>query len=111
MAEDKIQVEQGSGNIFKDLEVPNPEEYLTKTRLAIIINGILREGGLNPNEAAKILQLSEGDFTKLQEGLLDDFSVEFLFTLIRKLDCDVEIVVRGKPAYNPAAEISISIPF
>ena len=47
----------------------------------------------------------------LLDGLLDDFSIDYLFSLIRKLDCDVRIVVRGKPAYNTASEISISIPF
>ncbi len=111
MTEEKIEIEKGSGNIFKDLEVPNPEEYLAKTRLALIINSIITESGLTRRKAAKMLELSKSQFSALSEGLLDDFSIESLFLLIRKLDCKVEIVVSGKPAHNPAAEISISMPF
>lgn len=111
MTEEKIAVEKSSGNVFKDLEVPNPEEYFTKTRLALIINGIIAKSELTRREAAKILGLSESQLSALSEGLLDDFSIESLFSLIRKLDCKVEIVVSGKPADNPAAEISISMPF
>ena len=110
MTEEKIEIEKGSGNIFKDLEVPNPEEYLAKTRLALIINSIITESGLTRRKAAKMLELSKSQFSALSEGLLDDFSIESLFLLIRKLDCKVEIVVSGKPAHNPAAEISISMP-
>lgn len=111
MTEETIEVEKGSGNIFKDLEIANPEEYLAKTRLALIIKGIIDESGLKRHEAAEILDLSKSELSALLDGLLDDFSVEHLFSLIRKLDCEVEIVVRGRPAYNPATEISISIPF
>ncbi|MDE0634736.1 MAG: XRE family transcriptional regulator [Candidatus Poribacteria bacterium] len=112
MAKEEIKVEKGSGNVFRDLEIPNPEEYLAKTRLALIIKGIITESGLKRRDAAKMFDLSESELSVLlDDGLLDNFSVDYLFSLIRKLDCEVEIVVRGKPAYNPAAEISISMPF
>lgn len=111
MTEEKIEIEKSSGNVFKDLEIPNSEEYLAKARLALIINSIITESGLTRRKAAKMLDLSKSQFSALSEGLLDDFSIESLFLLIRKLDCKVEIVVSGKPAYNPATEISISMPF
>ena len=111
MTDQKIEIEKGSGNVFKDLEVPNPEEYLAKTRLALIINGIITKSGITKHKAAKMLDLSKSEFSALQDGLLDDFSIQQLFSLIRKLDCDIEIVVRGRPANKPAAEINISMPF
>ena len=111
MAKEKIEVEKSSGNVFKDLEIPNPEEYLAKARLALIINGIISKSELTQREAAKMLDLSKSQLSALSDGLLDDFSIQHLFSLIRKLDCKVEIVVRGKPAHNTAAEISISMPF
>ena len=111
MTDKKIEIEKGSGNVFKDLEVPNPEEYLAKTRLALIINGIITKSGITRHKAAKMLNLNKSEFSALQDGLLDDFSIQQLFSLIRKLDCDIEIVVRGRSANKPAAEISISMPF
>ncbi|RKU20839.1 transcriptional regulator [Candidatus Poribacteria bacterium] len=111
MTEVKIEVEKGSGNVFQDLGFPNPEEYRTKARLALIINKIITESGLRQRAAAKLLDISESEITALLNGRLDDFSIESLFSLIRKLDCKVEIVVSGKPAHNTAAEISISMSF
>ncbi len=111
MFKEIISVEEGSGNIFKDLEIPNPEEYLAKTRLALIIKGIVSESELTHEDAAKILDLNQSELSMLLDGLLDDFSIDYLFSLIRKLDCDVEIVVRGKLAYNTVSEIEFSIPF
>lgn len=111
MTEEKIEVEKSSGNVFQDLEFPNPEEYRTKARLALIINSIITESGITRSAAAKLLDISESEIAALLNGCLDDFSIESLFSLIRKLDCKVEIVVRGKPAHNTATEISISMPF
>lgn len=111
MTEKEIEIEKGSGNVFKDLEVPNPEEYLAKTRLALIINGIITKSGITRHKAAKMLDLNKSEFSALQDGLLDDFSIQQLFSLIRKLDCDIEIVVRGRLANKPAGEINISMPF
>ena len=111
MTDKKIEIEKGSGNVFKDLEIPNPEEYLAKTRLALIINGIITKSEITRHKAAKMLDLNKSEFSALQDGLLDDFSIQQLFSLIRKLDCDIEIVVRGGPTNKPAAEINISMPF
>ncbi len=56
MSEEIIDVEEGSGNIFKDLEISNPEECFAKTRLALIIQGIISEDGLRRHEASEILE-------------------------------------------------------
>ena len=37
MSKEKIEFEIGSGNVFKDLGFPNPEEELMKVRFAAII--------------------------------------------------------------------------
>ena len=111
MTDEKIEIEKSSGNVFKDLEVPDSEEYLAKSRLALIINGIITKSGLTRHKAAKTLGLSKSQLSALSEGLLDDFSIQYLFSLIRKLDCQVEIVVSGRPGHDPATQISISMPF
>lgn len=108
MTNEKIEYEIGSGNVFKDLEIPNPEEYLAKTRLAMIIYDIITERKLKHGKAAKQLGISKREITALLNGRLDDFSIEHLFAMLRKLDRDIEIVVRERPADTPPAEINIS---
>ena len=107
MNNEKIEYEIGSGNVFKDLEIPNPEEYLAKTRLALIIYNIITEKKLKHNKAAAHLGISKQEVTALLNGRLDDFPMEHLFAMLRKLDRDIEIVVRERPADTPPAEINI----
>ncbi|MXV74809.1 XRE family transcriptional regulator [Candidatus Poribacteria bacterium] len=107
MTNEKIEYEIGSGNVFKDLEIPNPEEYLAKARLAGIIYDIIAERKLKHGKAAKQLDMSKSEITALLNGRLDDFSIERLFGLLRKLDRDIEIVVRERPEDTPPAEINI----
>ena len=108
MTNEKIEYEVGSGNVFKDLEIPNPEEYLAKARLALIIYDIITEKKLKHGKAAKQLGISKPEVKALLNGRLDDFSIERLFALLRKLDQDIEIVVRARPADTSPAEINIS---
>jgi hypothetical protein len=46
---DDIDFEVGSGNVFADLDLDNPDERLAKAKLAAEINAIIEQtGGLNP---------------------------------------------------------------
>ena len=47
----RIQVEEGSGNVFADIGLPNPEEALAKAEIARQVNRILTERGLNQMQA------------------------------------------------------------
>lgn len=104
----EIEYEESSGNVFKDLGLPNPEERLAKARLASMIYDILEERGLTQVEATKILGISQPKVSALRNGRLAGFSIERLFSFLRKLDFDIEIIVHEKPKEKPEAEISIS---
>lgn len=109
MSKEKMEYEESSGNVFKDLGLPNPEERLAKARLASMIYDIISERGLTQVEAGKILGINQPKVSALRNGRLAGFSIERLFSLLRKLDRDIEIVVRERPVDRPAAEISISV--
>ena len=49
-----IKVEDGTGNVFADLELPNPEERVAKADHAIRIAGIIRARRLTQANAARI---------------------------------------------------------
>jgi Helix-turn-helix domain len=48
----KKRSETGSGNVFKDIGVPNAEEHLIKAQLVFKIDTILKKRGLKQVEAA-----------------------------------------------------------
>lgn len=51
----KIDYEVGSGNVFADIGVPNPEDALLKVQLAHQINRIIEQRGLSQADAAALL--------------------------------------------------------
>jgi len=111
MSKERIEYEESSGNVFKDLGLENPEERLAKARLASIIYDIVEERGLTQVEVAKILGISQQKVSALRNGRLSGFSMERLFSFLRKLDRNIEIVVRERPKDGREAEISISAAF
>jgi hypothetical protein len=65
----KIEVEEGSGNIFADIGLPNPEERLAKADLAIRIAETIRARPLTQTRAARILKNNEFRATSQHIGL------------------------------------------
>lgn len=92
----KIQVEEGSGNVFADIGLPNPEERLAKADLAIRISEAIRARRLTQTRAAHILKIDQPKISRLLRGQLSGFSTERLMHFLTLLGRDVEIIV--KPA-------------
>jgi predicted XRE-type DNA-binding protein len=70
--------ESGSGNVFADLELPDPEEALAKAGLAQEIAGTMDDRGLTQDEAARIMGLDQLKASDLSRGRLADFSSDRL---------------------------------
>ena len=98
MSEEKIEVEKSSGNIFRDLEVPEPEEHLAKCRLVFIIDNIITKRRLRRGKAAKILGIRKSELSDLLDGLFRDFSMTDLLSMLEKLNHEIELVVHQRPA-------------
>jgi len=90
-----IEIEESSGNIFADLGVSRPEEYLVKAELAIQINKLIKNRKLNQTDAGDLLGLDQPKISALSRGRLAGFSVERLFKLLAILDQDIEIVIKA----------------
>jgi predicted XRE-type DNA-binding protein len=84
----------GSGNVFKDIGVPNAEEHFIKAQLVFKIDGIIKERGLKQVEVASLFGVRQPDVSKLLRGEFRQFSVERLMRFLVALDHDVEIVVK-----------------
>ena len=88
-----IKVEEGSGNIFKDLGFSDEvaEKELLKAQLAAEISRILKERKLNEVEAAKLLGIKHTEVSHLKAAKLSDYSVEQLMRFLNQLNRDIEI--------------------
>ncbi len=92
----EIEFSKGSGNIFNDMGLNNPEEYLAKAKIASMIYDIIEERGLTQKEAGLILGINQPKVSALSNGKLDGFSMERLFLFLRTLDQDVDIIIHPK---------------
>jgi predicted XRE-type DNA-binding protein len=100
--------EIGSGNVFKDLGIPNAEEHLVKAQLVFKIDTIMKDRGLKQAEAADLLGVKQPDVSKMLRGDFKQFSVERLLRFLVALDHDVEIVVRPHRGKNDTAALHVS---
>jgi predicted XRE-type DNA-binding protein len=93
----KISVVEGSGNVFADIGLPNPEERLAKADLAIRIALAIRARRLTQARAARILKIDQPKVSRLLRGRLSGFSTERLMHFLTLLGRDVEIVIKTAP--------------
>src|SRR5438270_5215918 len=80
-------VTEGSGNVFADLGLPNPEQELLKAQLTFQIYTILKDSGMRQVEIAKILDERQPQISLLMRNRAGNFSVgrlmKFLIALRR----------------------------
>lgn len=98
MAEEKLDYEVGSDNVFADTGVPNPGEALARAQLMSRITDIIGERRLTQVQAAVILGTNQPTVSDLMRGKMSKFSLERLITFLNALDRDVEITIRQRPA-------------
>lgn len=102
-----IKVTPSSGNVFADLNLPNPEERLVKATIALSIGELIEKRGLTQQEAGTLLGLPQSSVSNLVRGKLEKFSIDRLLRYMRKLDYDVTISFKHKPKSRDEATISI----
>jgi len=106
---EEIEVYHGSGNVFADMGLPNPEERLAKAELAIKIHDIIKKRHLTQAQAAELLGIDQPKVSALMRGKLSGFSMERLFHFLNALGRDVQIVVKTKPRSRQQAFLKVAI--
>ena len=89
----KETIHRSSGNVFADLRIPNPEQYLAKAELAAQILKIVQKRRLTQQATGELLGIPQPKVSALLNGRLDGFSSDRLFRFLNALGCDVRITV------------------
>jgi predicted XRE-type DNA-binding protein len=102
MTKRKTEVHEGSGNVFADLGLPNPEERLLKASIVSELRRLIKQRGLTQVKAAKLIGIHQPDISLLLRGDFDDYSVGRLMKMLTVFEQDIEIVMKpnhkaGKP--------------
>jgi len=89
----RVSVEQGSGNVFADLGLPNPDLALAKARLVQRIRYLIAERKLTQSKAAKLLGVDQPKVSALVRGRVEGYSIDRLFRFLNALGQQVVISV------------------
>lgn len=93
MTDQKEGVFAGSGNVFADLGLPDPEARLAKAKLAHAIRSRIREYGLNETQAADRLSTTQDRVSEVMNGRIGKMSYELLLDYLNALECDIQITI------------------
>ena len=93
----------GSGNVFADLWVAEPEAARVKAELAHTIGEIVLRRGWTQARAAEALGIDQPKVSALLRGRLNGFSTDRLIRFLDALDYRVEITVAPKAPRLPRA--------
>ena len=99
--------ERSRGNVFADLELPNPERELLKASLTLQIYRLITQRGLTQARAGEILGIHQPRVSALMRNRAGAFSVERLMDFLTALGQDVEITVR--PTRNERGSVSLRL--
>ena len=97
----------GSGNVFADIGLPEPDEELTKAQLASHIRQAIKRKRLTQVAAAAHMGIDQPKVSALLNGRLANFSSDRLMRLLTALGQDVEITVRAKPRSRAHGRIRV----
>ena len=98
----------GSGNIFADLGLADPEVLQTKAALLHEIASVARGRHLTQSETAGLLGTTQPAVSDLFAGRTGGFSIERLLRFLNALDQDVRILVSPKPDGREKATVEVA---
>jgi predicted XRE-type DNA-binding protein len=80
--------EIGTGNIFADLGLPNPEEHQLKAALVVQLHRVIKAKTLTQTAAAKLIGIKQPDLSNILRGHYQGFSIERLMRMLTAFDQD-----------------------
>jgi predicted XRE-type DNA-binding protein len=89
---DDERFETGSGNVFADLGLPDPDMALKKAELASKIAERIDANGWSQTTAAKRMAIDQPKVSAIIRGRLKDFSLERLITCLERMGQPVGFV-------------------
>jgi predicted XRE-type DNA-binding protein len=94
---DDFELARGSGNVFRDLDLPNPDLEQLRALLAAQIIKILDRDSLTVRKAGELTGIAAADFSRIRNANLGRFTVDRLMTILGRLDQRVDLNIKVRP--------------
>jgi predicted XRE-type DNA-binding protein len=104
----KLEYKVSSGNVFKDIGLPNSQERFAKAQLASKIIDIAQKRHLTQKKIASFLGVDQPKVSSLFRGHLSNFSIARLIKFLILLEQDIEITVKDRSNnYEPFGHLKV----
>ena len=102
-----IEVEEGSGNVYADLGMPDADEMIIKAQLAAKIGEIIKSRKWSQQQAADVLGLTQPKLSKMLRGQFRGISEAKMLNCLVRLGHDVQIVVGSARRVPSAGHVAV----
>lgn len=102
-----INFEQGTGNVYADLDRDNADEMLVKAQLATKIGEIIKARKWTQQKAADVLGLSQPKLSKMLRGQFRGISESKMLDCLARLGRDVQIVIGPARRKTSAGRVAV----
>lgn len=92
--------ELGSGNVFADLGLPNPEEEFLKAKLVAKIAEVIERREMTQAQAGEVIGLPQSKVSELCNGRTESYSVERLYRLLTRIGVGISVVLEEQPDWT-----------
>lgn len=103
-----IEFEEGSRNIFADLEMEDAEELFVRAQLGFHVATLLKERDLKQKEAALLLNIAQPDVSHLMNGHFSRFTTDKLLEFLKRLEQKVTIEISPHLAGEPYQRVAFT---
>ena len=105
----KIEFEEGSGNVFADLELTDADELYARAQIGFGVYKILKDEGLKQRQIAELLGIPQPEVSHLMNGHFSRFTTDKLLEFLRRLDRKVTIRITPHKPGEPYQEIGFGL--
>src|SRR5215213_3261507 len=103
-----IEYEEGSGNVYADLELEDSEDLFMRAQIGFYVFKILEAKKLKQREIAALLGIAQPDVSHLMNGHYSRFTTDKLLDFLKRLDQKVIIRIRPHRQGEPYQEVSFA---
>jgi predicted XRE-type DNA-binding protein len=105
---EEIEIYEGSGNIYADLELEDADELLTRSQIGFLVFKILENRKLKQREIASVLGIAQPDVSHLMNGHFSRFTTDKLLDFLKRLDQKVTIQVSSHHTGEPYQQVTFT---
>ena len=97
---------RGSGNVYRDFDMPDAEVRQLRVLLASEIIKTLDKKGLSVRKAGSVSGVPAADLSRIRNADLERFTCDRLMTILNKLGTRVEVSIKVKDKRGRKLELA-----